>query len=223
MRKINFIVSLVISSYCLKAQDTSWNKIVIDENLTISMPGKIETIDTVAQKKGDKIRFRLFKAETAFSTLITMITPKETNLKVDNQEDLRIALDGIAKGSCSSAIDKGFSCLSSDTVIDDIPGKQLKISYPGDENPIMIYYWFLINDKVYTLSVTHPADDSVLKYSLQESNRFLGSAHFNKTYLKEKEFNSKAESIGYKIGYGIGIFLFVAVIGLAIFYFVRKK
>lgn len=94
---------LTMLCQCLSAQDTSWNKIVVDENLIISMPGVIEKLDTIAQYGKDKVSLRIIRAETALTTLITMVTPKETNIKIDNQEDLRIALDEIAKGSCSSA------------------------------------------------------------------------------------------------------------------------
>lgn len=119
-------------------------------------------------------------------------------------------------------VEKGYTCQSSDTLIDDIPGKKQKIFYPGFERPAMTYYWFLINNKSYTLTIVNAMEDLSFKSSEQESNRFLESVHFDKTDLKEKEFNTKAESRGYRIGYWIGRFLFVAAIGLVIYYFVRK-
>ena len=220
MKKGLIIIISLISLAYLYAQNTTWKKINIDENLTMFMPGEVTRVDTSFIKNGQELRFRVFKTETESSTLALTITPNETNLRVDNLESLQTALEKIAEGSCNAAIDKGLLCSTTDTAIDEIPGKKNKIYSKNSNNHSVVFnYIFLVNDKMYMFSTAFSTNAPAVSNAVQEAHRFLNDIHFNKTAIKEQKFKSKAESLGYNLG---KLILPVLLIVGIIVYIVRR-
>ncbi len=123
--RILTIVTLVIVSINGYAQDSAWKKMIIDETLTISFPGSVTKIDTTLIKEGKKWRFKAYKFDNGLSTLALIVTPGEIKMNVDNKETWKKALTEMSKGVLESFSQKGFSCSSSDTVIDKIPCKKI--------------------------------------------------------------------------------------------------
>jgi hypothetical protein len=219
MKSRIIIIITFFGAFYLYGQDTVWKKINIDENLSIFLPGKVIQTDTFFLKDDKKMRFRVFKTQTEFSAFGVAITPNETNINADNRETLKTALDRIAKGSCTAAVRKGFTCLSSDTMVNNIPCKKTKIyKERAPFTPPIFSYIFLVNDKMYMFSTTPFDYLENMANSSHESNLLLNSIRFTST-IKEKQFDSNAESIAYKIGY---YFIPALLIIGIIVYVVRK-
>jgi hypothetical protein len=198
MNGLNILIFLLLlSSSNLYSQDSTWKKMKIDENLTISFPRIVSQMDTTFVKEGKEMRFRAIKSETEFSALALLITPTETNANVDNEESLQKTLTEMAEGSLKAMSENGIECVVTDTIIDDIICKKLI----GNTNvpSTIISYIFLVNDKMYSLQGVFLNKSTAISET-NELNQALKSVHFNKTLIKEKQFGSKAESLGYKIG-----------------------
>ncbi len=213
-----FLFLLLISR--LYPQDTAWKKKVIDENLTIAFPGHVTQIDTSFVKEGKEMRFKAYKCETEIVNLALIITPKETGSRVDNSESLQKTLAQMAKGASDKMSEQGINCLVSDTIVDNIACK--KLTCRTNLYSTIINYLFLVNDKMYSLQGIFFDNDNS-KSGASELNNFLNSVHFNKASIKENQFNSKAESIGYKAGQLIFyLMLFVGIIALIVYTIKRK-
>lgn len=220
MKRFNVIIFFIlIVPLNLFSQDSSWKKVIVDDNLNISFPGHVSSMDTTLLKEDKEWRFKLFKCEKETYTLALVITPSETNLKVDNEETWHQALTEMSRGALKSLADNGLSCSTIDTTIDELPCKKLTCNKEGIL--LMYDYIFLINDKMYAIQTVF-LNRTNFNQDLQDQNIFLNSIRFTKNSIKEKQFLSKAESSGYKIGYILGGLLLVAVIIGIIVYFVNR-
>jgi len=220
MKKIITIITLVLLTTLVNSQDSLWQTKKIDENLTISLPSTIEQIDTSYIQKGKKVKIKIFAARTEFSGIGVTVS-NENNVNIDNKESLLKALSEIAKGAIKSLQGKGLKCVTSDTLLQNIPCKKLKCE--GELNGIsmnILHYTFLVNDKVYIMQAAFVPEFA--SGALAELDRLLGSVHFETTSIKELQFESKAFSDGYKFGYVIGMLIIPALIIGLIIYFVRK-
>jgi hypothetical protein len=219
MKRIITILSLLLSTILIYSQDSLWQKTKIDENLTVSLPSTVKQIDTSYIQKGKKVKFKIFVAKAEFSGIGITIS-NENNVNIDNKESLRKALTEITKEEIKSMQVKGLKCVASDTLMQKMPCKKLKCD--GEMNGIImsiISYSFLVNDKVYIVQGAFVPE--LASGGLSEMNRLLKSVHFTATSVKELEFESKAFSDGYKIGYFIGSLIGLAVLVIGIIFFVR--
>ena len=220
MKKIIIITTLVLLTTLVNSQDSLWQTKKIDENLTISLPNTVEQIDTSYIQNGKKIKFKIFAARTEFSGIGVTVS-NEHNVNIDNKETLLKALSEIAKGAIKSLQAKGLKCVASDTLIQNIPCKKLKCEGELNEIPMnILHYTLLVNDKVYIMQAAFVPEFA--PGALSELDRLLGSVHFEAKSIKELQFESKALSDGYKVGYVIGMLIIPALIICLIIYFVRK-
>ena len=222
MKKNVIIIAFIIFSTCIaNAQDTLWNRIKVDENISISLPGEVQKIDTSFVKKGQKFDMRILVAQTDYAALGITLSPNETNINVDNLESLKKALASIAKGATNSMREQGLRCNSIDTTIDKMPCK--KLSCIGKKNGVpmtIVTYSFLINDKVYAIQSAFIPEFNA--YGFAETDSLIKSIHVETASVKELQFLSKAESVGYKFGHFIGMLVFPAIVIGLIIYFVRR-
>lgn len=217
--KRGFIISLVTFFSLLGfTQDSTWKKMVIDENLTISFPGSTTLLDTTLIKKGEKYRFKAYKHENEFSTFALLITPGETDMNVDDKETWKKALAAMSKGALKALSENGFTCSPADTIIDSIPC--IRSVCKNDMISTMRTYLFLVNDKMYSLQYASLDPEAIERGEL---DLFLNSVHFKKDGIKEMQFESKVSSKFYKIGYLIGMLTFPAIVIGLIIYFVRRN
>ncbi len=219
MNKFICLIFSLIISFQVSSQDSLWKQIRVDENLTLSLPGKPVILDTTMERNNYNYRFLFYKLETPFSILTITATPTETGTNVNNSESLKKALDELTRGTCASAEDKGLTCVSTDTILNNIPGKKFRM-YHRDPGMFLYFfaYSFILNDKMYSFTTIPIGADSTNVDFRNETFTLLRSIHFKQNEIKEQEFNSKAESTAYKMG---EIFGYV-VIGALLFYFVRK-
>ncbi|MCB0716305.1 MAG: hypothetical protein KDC06_09845 [Chitinophagaceae bacterium] len=221
MKQLVILFLLSTCSVGLLAQNPAWKKTVIDENLTVSFPHAVIENDTTILKDGEKYEFKTFNCETDTSSLLLIISPGKTNIKVDNEESWREALSGLAKGALNSFSQNGMFCIANDTTIDEIPCKKLNCQ-PLDY-ALFNNYIFLVNDKMYSFQIAYRNGSKSIS-AHAEMIQFLNSIHFNKSSIKEKQFDSKAESTGYKFGKLLfPLILLVAIILILLFKFKNQK
>ena len=192
----------------LYSQDTSWKKVRIDENLTVAIPENAQQVDTAFSKGNDTIGFKIFKAETKVSTIGVTVTPNGTGINVDDEESLHTALNGIEQGTYARAKEKGFTCKSKDTVLDNLPCKKFEFFSALVEGPVIYNYTFLVNGKMYMFTIAPLRFREARAELVNESKLFLNSIRFTKT-VEEKKFATKAESTAYKFGYYLVPFLLI--------------
>lgn len=216
IKKVTAITLVAFALSMSHAQDSLWSKLIIDENLSISFPPISFESDTSFERDGKNYRFRVLRAETESSVLGLVITPNETNINANNQESLISALEGMAKGSVKSLSNQGFNCAVSDTLIESILCK--KITCLNEYASALNAYIFLINDKMYAFQGS-AADENNTSLALNDLNRVLKSIRFTSSTVKEQQFSTRAESIGYNIGRLLVPLLIVA----AIIAFIARK
>lgn len=212
------VLFLIIPTVALFSQDSVWTKKMIDENLTVSFPGEVEEFDTTVLKENKKWRIKVYKYEEELSALGLIVTPGETNINVDNKESWKEALKGMSKGAMKSFLDKGFTCAPGDTTIDDIPC--VKLICKNEDHTMIKQYLFLVNDKLYALQYSGTSLSN-MSFRTDRLDTFLKSIHFKKEGIKEMQFESKAYSDGYKIGYFLGSAGMLVLLVIGIIFFVR--
>jgi hypothetical protein len=218
--KIILVLTSLLCATFLFSQDSNWNKVRVNEDLTISLPGQVITQDTIVGKDGFSATMRVLEANAKYSTLRVVVTPNGTKLNVNDRESLRIALEGISTGICKTATDQGLDCMKSDTTIDRIESKKIVVYNMKESTVFGIQYVFLVNDRMYLITQqTILSDEKKLN---EELKMLINSIHFNHIKIKEQKFESKAESTGYGTGYLFGQLLGFLLIGTVV-WFVFKK
>jgi len=218
--KIKFIIVVfVIFSLAGYSQDSTWKKTIIDETLTVSFPGEVEVFDTTVLKEKKKWRIKVYKYEEGQSAFGLIVTPGETDINVDNKESWKEALKGMSKGAMKSFLNKGINCAPGDTIVDGIPC--VKLSCKNEDYSLIKQYLFLVNDKLYALQYSS-INMGNISFGRDRLDMFLKSIHFKKEGIKEMQFESKAFSDGYKIGYFLGGAGMLALLIIGVIFFVRK-
>ncbi|MGG9960354.1 hypothetical protein [Ferruginibacter sp. SUN106] len=227
IKQILIAYSFLISANVFAQDKTNdqWQKLKVDENLTAMFPKDVEKIDTLLQKDNIEMKFKVFKATTAYANLGITVTTEGTDIKADNAEDLERAYKGIEIGFRKNATSRGLTCIFSDTVVDKITGRKAVLYTKDQENSSSaVFYLFLLNDKLYEIA-SSPVDGSAME--ITDRSKLVAGLHFTAVEISEKKFGSKAESWGYKIGELIGeIIGFLAIAGLIvgiIIYITKRK
>ncbi len=182
-------VFLLLASLATLSQDSTWKITRVDENLTLTLPARLEKRDTTKLIGTTSFVFRIYKALTATSTFVLTVTPNTINGKINNRESLDEVYDVAEQKTKNLKYYKGLRSVASDTVIDKAMGRKMTMYNDTDRTaqPIEMYF-FLVNDKIYyLLSHTH---GSVTEHE-QEQKKILGSIHFTVTSIKEQQFDSK--------------------------------
>src|SRR5690348_16707131 len=188
MKLISAFISLLFVT-SIFSQDTVWHKVHVNDDITLNLPGQVNIIDTVIVKGGKVGRFRFFKTESKNSVLGLTITPNETNINVEDKESFTTVLKEMAEGACKGATNMGFICATNDTVIDRLASKRVMFFQHDAVNPMMVNFFFLLNDRIYTITQAPVTDD--MEALPEELNTLLASVHFNHTNIKEQKFESK--------------------------------
>ena len=225
IKHILLIYSFLFSVNASAQDKVIWEKLEVDENLTVQFPKDLEKIDTVLYKDNTRLKFKVYKAKTSNSNFGITVTPEGTDIKIDNLEELDEAYKGIETGFRKNATSKGLSCDFMDTVIDKIKGRKVVMYNKGSEDfPSAIFYLFLVNDKLYEIACA-PISGSVLEAG--DRNKFITGLHFTTAEISEEKFGSKAESrvskIGELIGELIGYLLMIGLVVGTIIYITKRK
>ena len=212
--------SLFVFSIAYSQDSTGWKRLKIDDNLVVNMPGNVSRTDTSGMNGEQKMDVTIFGGQAGSCLLALVITPKGINANVDDRESLKKTLDKIAEGACKAATENGFNCVTSDTLIENVPSKKSKfVSAAGRFIPTRVNYTFLLNDKMYMFTIASFDSNEIS----MNSKILLNSIRIT-SKLKEQMFDSKVESTSYKIGYLIGKLIIPAlVIGLIIYFVARRR
>lgn len=213
---------LLIPAFML-AQDTIWNQIRADEDLHIAMPGTLMAMDTLVEQNGQRTHLKVWRTIIGENSLVLTITPEETHINADNPESLKEAFTGVKEGIRNSIAKRGLTCTYVDTIINNINCVKALAYSTYIKGPVMYYYIFLVNDKLYSLILSIPKENYLKR---KDIDKLVNSIHFNQTGIKEQQFASKAESTGYRVGYLIGyVIAFLIIVGvvIALVYFITHK
>jgi hypothetical protein len=219
MRIVLIVLSLLACSIVF-SQDSSWHRVRVNEDLVLSLPGKITKMDTVIKNSTGERRMFIYSAKGKYSTLGITVTPNKTNMGVDDKESHKKNLDIMAEGARKGGMMMGYICKSSTTVVDSIEGiKMLMYTSDTSSEPLIQQHIFLLNDRMYSFVQAPKTQDTPVL--IDEMDMLLKSVRFNHTAIKERQFESKAESKGYKAGYLFGQLLGFALMGGAIWLIIR--
>lgn len=192
---------LQILAIQLFAQNTDWQKVVVDENLTVAFPEKPGIMDTVAEKQNMKIALRVLSAKTA--TSVFMITVTSAAEKAPDAESTAEMFTGVIKGIGNSAARAGLESIITDTVIAGITCKRIWMKVKdGADEPKIHALCFLVNGKIYYLTAS--AQTTNTKETAGEMNKLMSSLHFTNKAAKNGEPGSTENSMAYKSGYAMG-------------------
>jgi len=210
---------LSILSY---SQEILWQDLRVDKNLTVSLPGNVNKIDTFYFLQGKKTNFKMFIAQTEFSA-IGVVASNEFDANINNKETLENVLDKVAISAIKKMKEGNMDCFASDTLLfKKLPCKKIKCFGKKNGNLMhILLYTIVVNDIVYTMQGAFVPE--LASGGLMEMDRLLKSIKIDINSIKELEFESKAFSQSYKFGYFIGMLIIPAIIIGLIIYFVRRK
>ena len=209
---IFIIVTLPLFSL---AQDTSWRTIRVNDDLVASLPGSIDSMVNV--KQGPQV-FTFYTGQRANNLYMIQVSAK-TNLNIHDDESYEDALKGVQKGIVNSFKQKNIVPKIGDTLIQGIKMKTITTEvHDLDVGGNWHTYIFILNDRFYNIGVIHKSEEPLNGSDLQT---FLNSIKFT-TSIQEKEFPSKAYGIGYNMGKLLWGLIVMGVIGLIIYFIVRR-
>jgi hypothetical protein len=214
-RKVYLILLIGLSSTTF-AQDSSWRRLRINEDLVASIPGEIDSV--VNAKKVDNV-YSVYTGTYLGSFYMLQFTGK-AGFKIKDEGDYDEVLKGVQKGITNVFDKKNIRPLISDTVLHGLRTKAV-IAYDSTMGNGMKWqaYLFIANDRIYTVSIIQPFTSPANPQNIQT---FINSFSFVKT-IPERNLESAGYSFGYKLGELIGALIVAAVIGLTIYFIVRRS
>lgn len=215
-----FIALIIQVSIPGFGQDTAWRNISISPDVSIYMPGPINTLDTV------KIRI----TTSRFTDYMFQVKYLEPKYEVRNGDELVQAYDGFLKGYLNSTDIKLYTNAVSDTFFNGTTGKWIHSTYSKNNGFLdMFTYVVLVNSHFYM--ITFAAGRPIGPTTYPMFSRYCSSIHFPNQPIKEYsgDFPLRAASyhLGQKIGTLMPYFAIAAICILALILgynkFIRKR
>ncbi|OEK04945.1 hypothetical protein [Roseivirga misakiensis] len=198
----------------------NWERIYIDESLSVELPENHQVIDTLGQV--------VYLAETDYS-IITLSSVLESSLPSGESipsnsiEELNKFYDGFEKGTTNSK--NGRITESERIVLDSLVARTFRADYPNGET--ILNQLVVVRDRIYFAATRFNTEN--LDHARSESSRYFSSFQLNVDPNKQLKNQSTDHSIAYKVGYFIGksigylVIPLVIVIVVVILRKVRKK
>jgi len=198
----------------LLSQDSTWKKMVIDENLTISFPGEVRILDTSAASGKTRARIKTYSYQQDSFVMMAVVTVlgNETNKSTPSMRQK--ALREFSEGLMQSYSKKGFTCIVSDSIIHRMNCK--KIVCKGETIPLINNFVFVAKNKMYSLQ-TFFYGNTDTSFEALRTNSFLSTVHFEKSIIEAQEFDSLETSGSYQIGYySVPVLIIIIVVIIVI-------
>jgi hypothetical protein len=184
MKRIIILLLLFLPVLFGYSQDSPWQELRVDENLSLLFPQDGFNIDTIGFQYGDKKDSKGFTGVGSFSGLGVSITQHKN---VDGYS-VHTLLEQISKEVCKEGTEMGWSCVVSDTTVNKIACKKAKFYIPNSKsNANFFRYIFFVNNKTYIFHIT-PLIGNFLG-AIEESKKLLGGIRFTKA-AKEQDGGS---------------------------------
>jgi len=175
--KKNLTFLFLLTALYTFGQDGAWTAIKVDENMEISLPGKVQRIDTTISKEGRTQTLHVLKSSTENSTLGVSITPVTSDKVITNSPELlKKAINDVADGFCASASKSNLSCTANDILVDNLQGKKTVVQ-DKDRKIEFTNYIFIIDKKLYLISYNLKSTGTSAT-ALAEQDRLIHSVHF---------------------------------------------
>jgi hypothetical protein len=219
MRIILIILGLLAGSI-VYGQDSTWNRVRINEDLAVRLPGEITKEEQETEKAIAGGKLIIYKAITEYSVLGITVTPNALDMGMNGKKSNKQLLDEIEEGARKGSKLKGYECETYPTMVDGIEGIKL-LMYGSDTSsaPYIQQYIVVINNRMY--SFFQAPNDPKISAPEDEMKILLKSVRFNHNAVKAQKFESEGKSRGYKVGYTIGQFLGYLIIAGIIWLIVR--
>ncbi len=216
--KTFFLLFPLLVAQIVSAQDTAWNKVTIDSNLTVELPGPAEK---AGQSNIDKYIFEIFSCKIDSAGFVIMKGISKEKIEINNKEDYKNAMDELLRGALTTAWENNWNVFSGDTTCDGVSGKKMHYTGKLSGQAISGYnYFFLVNGVSYHASVIFRKIALTQKDSVCMS-RFLSSLNFNDN-IREKQFETRLAAVAYRSG-KLTVMLIVAGIIIAVVIFVVRN
>ena len=196
-----------------------WADVIVDNNLTISLPDNFQITDTLGQ--------RIITAKVGNGLIYIAKTPDTGNFatKISNESELNKYYQALQKGTVNSS--KG-ELLSSES-IDLHKLKLTNFSYKvkiGDEFQIHDCLELFLNNNTYLIQLWH---SEMMSDELKETrDKLFASLKTGSSFnLKNQLSEFQGKSVAYKTGYFIGEFLSpiisIGILAIFMFWIFKRK
>lgn len=216
MRKIILLLTLVLTTNFLSAQNQEWLSYDLDSIISIEMPNDVFELDTIAQG----IRMHQIYSHKENSTFIV----QKALLEKENQnEDLsKLPYDLKSLKEQYNGVIDGISSeipyeLESKELIEKDKYKGYRLKFKDSlNNPTYEVEFYLLNKHLYSFFYV-----SLENFDTNEKDLFFNSIRIN-TDQKISQYLGKSQS--YRIGYVFGkYFFYILIFGVIIYFITRKK
>jgi hypothetical protein len=195
-----------------------WTELVVDDNLTISIPENYQITDTLGQ--------RIIMVQVDNGLIQISRIPNKGNIatNISNETILTEFYQGLQKGIVNSS--KGELLSSESQVLDKL--KLIKFSYKvkiGDELQIHDCLGLFLNDNTYLIQFWHL--ESMTNELKEIRDKLFSSLKTSSSFtLKNQLSDSREKSSSFNKGYIIGKFLGpIIIIGILVYflYWINKR
>jgi|SaaInlLV_10m_DNA_1039704.scaffolds.fasta_scaffold46277_1 hypothetical protein len=216
MRKIILLLTLVLTTNILSAQNQEWLSYDLDSIISIEMPNDVFELDTIAQG----MRMYQIYSHTENSTFIAQ---KALFEKENQNEDLsKLPYDLKSLKEQYNGVINGISSgipyeLESKELIEKDKYKGYRLKFKDSlNNPTYEVEFYLLNKHLYSFFYV-----GLENFDTNEKDLFFNSIEIN-TDQKISQYLGKAQS--YRIGYVFGkYFFYILIFGVIIYFIARKK
>jgi hypothetical protein len=214
---MNFILAIFLT-FQSDSTTLNWERVTVDELLTIELPDNFERTDTLGQT--------VFYAETDYSVITLSRVPESAIPQVDritssSTEELRELYTGFQNGTIKAG--QGEVVDSQDVLVDSLKARVFRTDYNNGETKLN--QLILVRDKIYFATVWFNTEH--LEFVEIEKARFFNSFQFNAVPTNQLRPSRPEDSTSYKIGELLGTIIGYALIPgiiiLIIFLARRKK
>jgi len=192
-------------------QDTVWKRIDINRDISVRLPGKIDSMNVTEGSNIVHVSFGKWHSD------VYMVESFDTRINAEPESEV---FRGFHEGFVEKMKEKHFVCTSADTMIQKIPMKSVtSIGATGNKPIVWHSYLFILNTRFYNVAAIYSNPDTS---DLKELHYFLSSLTLVQRN-QSKYVSMSAFKDGYAIGYALGILLVIGGIGYLIYFLVKKS
>jgi hypothetical protein len=181
MKKLIILTITLMTYLGASAQEVAWEKIIIDENVTVNLPSDMEVQDTLGQK--------IIIAETENAVIVITRSPNGTmsDVEIKTPEELAEFYSGIISGVARQSFGEVLN--NEDITLNNLKGQQftLKIQVE-DEVQLRDYFIIFLDNTFYSFQFWQL--EEMYHETSEERTAFFESISLNSILTPEKQLTS---------------------------------
>ena len=212
---MNLLFTIILLTFQSDTTTISWQKVQVDEFLTIELPSNFERTDTLDQS--------VFYAESDYTIFMLSKVPESAipnvnGLKLNSTKEIPEFYSGFQKGVLNTK--EGRIVESNDILLDSLRARSFRIDLNNEETKL--HRAVIVRDRIYLASVWFATD--YLEEVKAESVHFFDSFEFSIKPEDQFIFAGLEDSSAYKIGEILGSIVSYSIIPVLLFvFFYRRK